>query len=506
MAQSKKYVENDFLYSGTYSNFDLYGDCAKTDVQWDELIQELCNTFKPGEQSLKISGKTYKVTVDSRINTIREIAAEFKKQTPYNFSYDSSNNLIIDAAKISFHYTDNKTAAYFLGYDENNFANKLPYTLPNKIKITSNAAAASQYIFDGEYNMSINNNKVFDLRAANGTPSNIYFEDKSLTSGLSDRTDKPYINNLRLIQHLNKKKVGYDTNPDNSSDTRNGKCFYAFDYDYNTNKLIVSDLVLYNSVQVTSVSDGMKTITIIVKNTIVNGSNVTETSADYTYEITPPANSTSTVKAESLNDVVEHGGIFRKFDFKMDTEVNTNGTPNDPNDDTTTYKKPKIIAPTVRQKITDGTKITYGGNITGVYTNGVFVCDLYNPDVPNKSNSNLQTFKIAFSSITGGPIVMCSGSKYVNIGADNNYYTLPYTKHLANGTNSSTECDTIKRNKSLCNNHKSAKIIIDKTKTHPGFEQQYLDAKGFSDMSVLNIINLGIGIVAAGVFIAKTYK
>ena len=98
MAQSKKYVENDFLYSGTYSNFYLNGDCARTDVQWDELIQESCNTFNPGEQSIQISGKTYKVTVDSRINTIREIAAEFKKQTPYNFSYDSSNNLIIDAA------------------------------------------------------------------------------------------------------------------------------------------------------------------------------------------------------------------------------------------------------------------------------------------------------------------------------------------------------------------------------------------------------------------------
>jgi hypothetical protein len=101
---------------------------------------------------------------------------------------------------------------------------------------------------------------------------------------------------------------------------------------------------------------------------------------------------------------------------------------------------------------------------------------------------------------------MCSGSKYVKI--DDTYYTLPYTQKISNGTDGddSEDCKLINRNKSLCDNNKSAKTIMDKTQKHPGFDQQYIDAKGFSDMSALNIINLGIGILAAAYFIAKTYK
>ena len=500
MAQFKEYFEKDFLYSGSYLDFDA-NDCNKTNVQWDDLIQESCNAFSPGTTSITINGKLYTVTINGTVNTIREIAEEFTKQTPYNFSYDSSNNLIIDDAKITFNSTTTKSASDFLGFSSGD-VRKLPYTLPNAIKISANSTAASQYVFDLCYNIPINNGKIFDIRATNGNAANIYFEDKSLTSGLTNQTGNPYVNNIQLIQHLNKKKVGYETN--GSDPNRNGKCFYRFDYDYNLNKLIVSDLVLYDSLQVTTVSDGTKTIEITVKTTTVDGSTI---SNNYIYEFIRPNYSSGSIYAESINDIVENsqGGKFRNFDFTSDTVVNNNGTPNDSSDDTTTYSKQKIIAPSVKQKTTDGSKITYGGSISGVYANGLFVCDLCNTALPNNFvNSKLPTFKIAFDSISGDPIVMCSGTKFVKIEGD--YYTLPYTKLIENGNAAGGDCEKQKRNKAICDNKKSAKTIMDKSKTHPGFNQQYIDAKGFSDMSVLNVINLGIGIVAAAVFIAKAYK
>ena len=495
MAQFKEYSKKDFLYSGKYTGFDL-SYCKLTDVKWDDLIQESCSTFAAGTNSIKINGKTYNVTTNSTVNTIREIALEFTKKTPYNFSYkliDGKNYLIIDAAKITFNVASTKSASVFLGYSENGISNKLPYTLPETVKITANTEAASQYVFDSSYNMSINDSKVFDIRAVNGSGSKIYFDDKALVSGTVVQTDKPYINNIQLVQHLNKKMVGYDAAA--TADNRIGKCFYRFDYDYNVNKLIISDLVLYD-VTTTATESGKITLTIKVKNTIVNGSTISETSDEYTYEITKP--SAGTIKAESANDVIEdaNSSKFRKFDYTSDTN-NSGGV--------VTYNKLKIVPPTVKQKMSDS---TYGGSITGIYTNGIFVCDLCNTSLPsNFVNPKLSTFKIAFDSISGNPIVMCSGSKYVKTeGVDECYYTLPYTKNIDGGNSAAAYCETAKRNKSLCDNNKSAQTIIDKTSKHPGFNQQYIDAKGFSDMSVLNIINLGIGIVAAAFFIAKTYK
>jgi len=58
----------------------------------------------------------------------------------------------------------------------------------------------------------------------------------------------------------------------------------------------------------------------------------------------------------------------------------------------------------------------------------------------------------------------------------------------------------------LCINKKRADEIIYKTQSHPGSYQRYVDSQGFSDTSMLNIFNLGIGIVGAAVFISKTYK
>jgi hypothetical protein len=58
----------------------------------------------------------------------------------------------------------------------------------------------------------------------------------------------------------------------------------------------------------------------------------------------------------------------------------------------------------------------------------------------------------------------------------------------------------------LCVNKKYAKTIMNNTQSHPGADQRYVDAQGFSDTSMLNIFNLGIGIVGAAIFISKTYK
>jgi phosphoribosylaminoimidazole (AIR) synthetase len=58
----------------------------------------------------------------------------------------------------------------------------------------------------------------------------------------------------------------------------------------------------------------------------------------------------------------------------------------------------------------------------------------------------------------------------------------------------------------LCLNKNLADEIINKTQSHPGTYQRYVDAQGFSDTSMLNIFNLGIGIIGAALFIRKTYK
>ena len=494
MAQFKEYSAKDFLYSGYTDEInDAY--CNKTDVQWDELIQEACNTFTTGNAiSLKINGKDYTVTTNDTINTISKIANQFKIISPYNFSYNSAGNyLIIDAAKITFNdasANSANSASTFLGYTENSVLNKLPYTFPGKINVTATADYASLYAFDLSYNMLLNVDKLVDIRAASNKP---YYSDKSLVSGLNEAIATPvYVNNLQLVRHLNKKMIGYGESPSESS-ADIGNCFYKFAYDYSTSKLIVSDLILYSKPTVTSTGTS-STLTITVCSTNTTGT--VNRTTDYPYIITPPKEHVSD-KATSVNDVVFTGTVFRKFDYTLDTTLVKKDLTLIPpvTDDTITYNKKKVTAPTVRL----GTNTT----ITGVYENGLFVCYLNNTEIP--------TFQIAFDSISGDPILMCSGSKYVKItdlSEVSIYYTLPYTKQITGDQDGSASepCETANRNKSLCDNKKSARTIMDKTQKHPGFDQQYIDAKGFSDMSVLNIINLGIGIIAAVYFIAKTYK
>ena len=60
--------------------------------------------------------------------------------------------------------------------------------------------------------------------------------------------------------------------------------------------------------------------------------------------------------------------------------------------------------------------------------------------------------------------------------------------------------------KALCDNKKNADNLMALTTTHSGASERYDNIRSFTNMSILNIFNLGIGIVATGVFIAQTYK
>ena len=58
----------------------------------------------------------------------------------------------------------------------------------------------------------------------------------------------------------------------------------------------------------------------------------------------------------------------------------------------------------------------------------------------------------------------------------------------------------------LCDNKRLADHIIDSTLYHSGSDRRYSDISDFTDTSFMNILNLGIGILASAIFIAKTYK
>lgn len=68
------------------------------------------------------------------------------------------------------------------------------------------------------------------------------------------------------------------------------------------------------------------------------------------------------------------------------------------------------------------------------------------------------------------------------------------------------ENDTTKQNKALCANKSYADKLMELTGTHPGASERYDNIRSFTNMSILNIFNLGIGIAATGIFIAQTYK
>jgi hypothetical protein len=400
MEQSKEYSEKDFLYSG-YTDVINDAYCNKTDVEWKDLINESCNTFKSGTNvSLKINGKDYTVPITEKINTIEKIANEFtSKNTPYKFSYDSSNdNLIIVSAKES----------------------------------------------------NILNERIVTISGSNN--------DKTLSFTVDQKTYK-----YTIKKPIESSTKATSTN-DIVQDAKTGK-FRKFDP--------TKDTTTKNKVSTTQV-------------------------------YTPPTYRSVYVQPTTKRVWVKAGGgagFFGGGSWKTVPNKagywnhNVLATPPGYKPVTTTSIEtiniaPKIIDPSVTDKI-------LGKLIPGVYTDGAFVFDL--------TDQGPTTFKIKFDSIKDEPLLTCDGTKYLKI--KNLYYKFPYTIKVTEPKNiDSMECRDVNRNIPLCENMKIAKNIIDKTQKHPGFAQQYVDAKGFSDMSVLNLMNLGIGIVATSVFIANTYK
>jgi hypothetical protein len=379
MAQFKEYVKNDFL---SYNISNNLGCVGKSDVDWDDLINQTCFT-KQGGTKLEINGNSYSVTA---VN-IRSLAEHFTDNTPYRFSYnvtDISNQLVITNAKITLVAGSSADANVFLGYSGDiGKTLDLPYTFTNKV-VPATSTGTPLFKFDDAYEIKVNGNGVVtDIRAA-GTSGNMYY---ATTNGsLSDTTNNtPYTKIDDLVLHLNKKQIG----PNQQSDTGN-KCFYKFAVDPKSGNLTVSDLILDIS-----------------------------------------------LTADSGN-------------------------------------------------------ITIGSDIIPYTYTGSDLKDLGNGFSAKKINDKLHVY--------------CSGMKYVYI--DNKYEKLPYTRPTSIGTTLSTAdaCKNNKQNKALCANKTSADKIIGDTTSHSGANQRYADAQGFSDTSMLNIFNLGIGIVGAAVFISKTYK
>ena len=57
--------------------------------------------------------------------------------------------------------------------------------------------------------------------------------------------------------------------------------------------------------------------------------------------------------------------------------------------------------------------------------------------------------------------------------------------------------------KQLCDNKKNVELLYDLQNNHSGSDQNYLDTKEKYNDELLNTINLGIGIIASLMFIAK---
>ena len=134
--------------------------------------------------------------------------------------------------------------------------------------------------------------------------------------------------------------------------------------------------------------------------------------------------------------------------------------------------------------------------------------------IASLSSYGFPTFQIEFNTVsTTTAYLQYSAMTYYNTdptGQDKHVY-INLSEFKKDWTYTGTEgtvgiIKELERNKALCANKTSADKIIGDTTSHSGADQRYADAQGFSDTSMLNIFNLGIGIVGAAVFISKTYK
>ncbi len=171
--------------------------------------------------------------------------------------------------------------------------------------------------------------------------------------------------------------------------------------------------------------------------------------------------------ATTTNDVVYDNSIFRKYNSRSDGIGK---------------RKKKIIFPKVN-------------NITvKLSDDGTLVWD------------DLPSFQIVFKDIDSDPVLRYSANTYLLV--DDSYVKLSsFTKQVTKKYRSNdATCKTANINKALCENKTHANNIMTKTMNHTGANQRYMDTQAFSDTSMLNIFNLGIGIVGIAVFIANTYK
>ena len=446
----KEYSKNDFFYYKFGTT-----DASCNNVKLDDLIDSSCKSYA-GRIDVNLNGIEYQVTPNNdTINTIKEIAEKFTEISPYIFSYTSDNKLIVKSAKIKFATAINNSASKFLGYEESNVDHELPYMFPNIIKTTYNDTDGNinkdkyEYSFDSSYNFG-----PVDIRA---TSANQYYKVTGISINTDTKTNVRYINPYSLIEHLNNNKIGFASTtvsdaPKLTIDSNN--LYYKFEYVSMYDKLKV-DLMCQET---STLTDNKLTITIDSK--------------EYTYTITIPNDSVSV--ASTSSDIIYDTSSFRYWKT----------------DDTTS--KTKITPPTV---IFEQKTITVVFNAT----KKAFVCNI------------LPDFALEFKA-TSSPTLVYSASKYVEVESNKDKYKydkLPYTLPNAYGTTRSTnisECIPAKQNKALCDNKSYADKLMALTTTHPGASERYDNIRGFTSMSILNIFNLGIGIVAAGVFIAQTYK
>jgi hypothetical protein len=439
----KEYSVNDFLYSG----FDISFCANKTNIELDDLIDSSCRSYGTVSIDVSLNDITYQVTPNTTtLNTIKEIADEFTKKSPYIFSYNAKNELTVEYAKINFATAVENSASKFLGYEESDVNHKLPYMFPNAIKTTYNDdKKVQEYNFDSSYNFGPD----ADIRA--NLPNNSYYE---LISKISINTAKPtnerYMNPYSLIEHLNHKKFGFaaSASPVPLKADTNNKLYYKFEYVSMYDKLKV-DLMCQETL-----SKELKTITI----------------ADTVYKITIPyESSTDASKSSSI--------VF---------------------DDSFRYWKTGD-----KKKIINRPKITYQKTITSVDT---IIMGVFNA-TKKAFVCNLPDFAFEFKDAVYGPTLVYSASKYVKYNGK--YHTLPYIipdGPKVNDGNTSSGCNIAKQNRALCTNKAYADKLMALTGTHPGASERYDNIRSFTNMSILNIFNLGIGIVATGVFIAQTYK
>ena len=228
MAQFKEYVKNDFL---SYDISNNLGCVGKSDVDWDDLINQTC--FTAQTTTLAINGGSY----EGNKSNIRLLAEHFTASTPYRFSYNTTetlNQLVITNAKITLVAGSIADANVFLGYSGDiNKTLDLPYVFTNKV-VPATSTGTPLFKFDDAYEIKVNG-VVTDITADSG---NMYY---ATTNGsLSDTTNNtPYTKIDDLVLHLNKKQIG----PNQQSDTGN-KCFYKFAVDPKSGNLTVSDLIL----------------------------------------------------------------------------------------------------------------------------------------------------------------------------------------------------------------------------------------------------------------------